>query len=167
MWIAGPSSDARHARVSDCGPKSPEKEVECAPVVRILGIETLPNVELARLGHAPCTRGDLVEAQLRSARPRSTLAYAWAAARQRQTIASFTSENWPRSLHVRRQQLSLARSPLLCLRTLASFSLGHTRGGRTLYVSCGPSIPSPHPVTADDVSSGRIAVFIPRLPCFG
>ena len=26
--IAGPSSDARHARVSDCGPKSPEKFVE-------------------------------------------------------------------------------------------------------------------------------------------
>ena len=63
--IAGPSSIARHARVSDCGPKSPEKEVECAAVVRILGVETLPtNVEPE---HAPRTRAVLVEAQLRSA----------------------------------------------------------------------------------------------------
>jgi hypothetical protein len=63
--LSGGGSDARHVRVSHCGPKSPEKEVEHAPVVTILGIETLRNVEP---GHAPCTRGVLVEAQLRSAR---------------------------------------------------------------------------------------------------
>ena len=107
----------------------------CAAVVRILG-ETLPNVESE---HAPRTRAVLVEAseaQLRSARPHVhtpwSLAYAWAAARQPQTIASFTSENRPRSLQAR-QQLSLSLLSY-AFALFASLSLGQTRGGRVPYV---------------------------------
>lgn len=145
--IAGPSSDARHARVSDCGPKIPEKEVECAAVVRILGIETLPtNVEPE---HAPRTRAVLVEAQ-----PHSFDLHLSGVRVGRIAAASnkcLVYERELATLLAGRQQLSdclsftlallrasqprpNARLPYL-IRLLAS------RGPR------GPSIPSPHPVT--------------------
>jgi hypothetical protein len=150
--IVGPNTDARHARVSDCGPKSPEKEVEYAPVVTKLGVETLPNVEL---GHAPCTRGVLVEAQLRSARLWRTRGPLSGGVKQ-----CVVYEREQATLLASRQQDS---DSLLSVRTLTSHCLGHTRGCRISYVSHAPSIPSPHPVTAA-VFSGK-QQSSSRLPC--
>lgn len=128
--IAGPSSDARRARVSDCGPKSPEKEVECAAVVRILGVETLPtNVEPE---HAPRTRAVLVEAQLRSAPLWRTRGPHRGSVK---TSASFTSEDRPRSL---RAGSSFRTSSPMSSHSCEPLSLGQTRGCRISYVFSPP-----------------------------
>lgn len=157
--IAGPSSDARHARVSDCGPKSPEKEVECAAVVRILGVETLPtNVEPE---HAPRTRAVLVEAQ-----PHSFDLHLSGVRVGRIAAASnkcLVYERELATLLAGRQQLSDSPSYILALlRAPQPRSNARLPYLIRLLASRGPSTPSPHPVTAV-LFSGKIALLIPRL----
>ena len=135
-WTSGSSRDARRARVSHCGPKSPENFVDWS-VHPSSGYLARPFRTL-NWGHAPCTRGPssvLVEAQLRSASLWRTRGPQRGSVQTIASHASFTSENWPRSC----AGSNIRSLALLCCAfgLCASLSLGHTRGGgRISYVSC-------------------------------
>ena len=76
-------------------------------------------------------------------------------------------EREPATLLARRQQLSDSFSYVLALlRAPQPRSNARLPYLIRLLASRGPSIPSPHPVTAV-FFSGKIALLIPRLPCIG
>lgn len=129
---AGPSIDARHTRVSGCGPKRPEKEVECAVVVRMLGVQTLPNVEGE---HAPRTRA---RRRAVSCGGHHTSARLWRTRGphrgQRQTSVSSTTVNWPRSLQTGGQAAAFALD-LLYPRTLSRASASIKRAAAVSHTS--------------------------------
>ena len=82
-WTSGPSRDARHARISDCGPKSPEQGVEWR-VHPSSGYLARP---FQTLKWGTRYAREVFECScVGTAAICESLAYAWAAARQRQQL---------------------------------------------------------------------------------
>ena len=141
--IAGPSSDARHARVSDCGPKSPEKfsGVECAPVVRTLG-ETLPNVESRMRSTRHAREEGAVELFLlwrHSAICTSTHGSRWRTRGPQRGSLKQVPRLRARTGHAPLQAGSSFRTlPPISSHSCEPLSLGQTRGCRISYVFSPP-----------------------------
>lgn len=126
--------------------------MECAAVVRILGIETLPNVESEHALMHASWRAVLL---WRHSCDLHVHARLWRTRGPQRGSLKQSPRLRARTGHAPLQAGSSFRTLSFMFALLASLSLGQTRGGRMPYVSCGPSIPSPHPVTAD-IFSGKI-----------